>query len=75
MYYQLNSRNDHVSIHIHVALYDEAQTLPLPVMYGKKLIFKTGGVDGCDCREILDLCVDYEILCKQENFAFDKFKK
>ncbi len=38
-----------------VALYDEAQTLPLPDMYGKNLIFKTGGVDGCDCREILDL--------------------
>ena len=24
-------------------------------MYGKNLTFKTGGVDGCDCREILDL--------------------
>ena len=38
-----------------VALYDEAQTLPLPDMYGKNLIFKTGGVDGCDCAEILRL--------------------
>lgn len=38
-----------------VALYDEAQTLPLPDMYGKNLIFKTGGVDGCDCAEILEL--------------------
>ena len=38
-----------------VALYDEAQTLPLPQMYGKNLIFKTGGVDGCDCAEILSL--------------------
>ena len=38
-----------------VALYDEAQTLPLPEMYGKNLIFKTGGVDGCDCAEILRL--------------------
>ena len=27
--------------------------LPLPDMYGKNLIFKTGGVDGCDCEEIL----------------------
>lgn len=26
-----------------------------PEMYGKNLTFKTGGVDGCDCREILDL--------------------
>ena len=38
-----------------VALYDEAQTLPLPEMYGKNLTFKTGGVDGCDCGEILRL--------------------
>lgn len=38
-----------------VALYDEAQALPLPDMYGKNLTFKTGGVDGCDCTEILNL--------------------
>ena len=38
-----------------VALYDKAQVLPLPDMYGKNLIFKTGGVDGCDCDEILKL--------------------
>jgi len=38
-----------------VALYDEPQTLPLPDMYGKNLTFKTGGVDGCDCAEILKL--------------------
>ena len=38
-----------------VALYDEPQILPLPDMYGKNLIFKTGGVDGCDCEEILRL--------------------
>ena len=38
-----------------VALYDEAQSLPLPDMYGKNLTFKTGGVDGCDCAEILSL--------------------
>lgn len=38
-----------------VALYDEAQTLPLPEMYGKNLTFKTGGVDGCDCEETLAL--------------------
>ena len=24
-------------------------------MYGKNLVFKTGGVDGCDCAEILRL--------------------
>lgn len=38
-----------------VALYDRPMTLPLPDMYGKNLIFKTGGVDGCDCEEILSL--------------------
>ena len=38
-----------------VAFYDEPQTIPLPEMYGKNLIFKTGGVDGCDCAEILRL--------------------
>ena len=27
----------------------------LPDMYGKNLTFKTGGVDGCDCEEILRL--------------------
>lgn len=37
------------------ALYDEPQILPLPDMYGKNLVFKTGGVDGCDCDEILQL--------------------
>ena len=41
-----------------VALYDEAQTLPLPQMYGKNLTFKTGGVDGCDCAEILRLIAE-----------------
>lgn len=38
-----------------VALYEEDQILPLPQMYGKNLTFKTGGVDGCDCDEILSL--------------------
>ena len=41
-----------------VALYDEPQILPLPDMYGKNLTFKTGGVDGCDCEEILKLISD-----------------
>lgn len=38
-----------------VAMYDKPQVLPLPDMYGKNLTFKTGGVDGCDCAEILHL--------------------
>lgn len=44
-----------------VALYDEPQLLPLPDMYGKNLIFKTGGVDGCDCAEILNLIAEGKI--------------
>lgn len=38
-----------------VALYEEAQMLPLPDMYGKNLIFKTGGVDASACEDILKL--------------------
>ncbi|MCQ2193249.1 MAG: alcohol dehydrogenase [Paludibacteraceae bacterium] len=44
-----------------VALYDENQTLPLPRMYGKNLTFKTGGVDGCDCEEVLKLIEEGKI--------------
>ena len=44
-----------------VALYDEAQMLPFPEMYGKNLTFKTGGVDGCDCEEILRLIAEGKI--------------
>ena len=41
-----------------VALYDGPQVLPLPEMYGKNLTFKTGGVDGCNCEEILRLIAE-----------------
>ena len=44
-----------------VALYEENQILPLPQMYGKNLTFKTGGVDGCHCDEILKLIEDGKI--------------
>lgn len=44
-----------------VALYDEPQVLPLPQMYGKNLTFKTGGVDGCDCEEMLQLIKEGKI--------------
>ena len=44
-----------------VALYDQPQVLPLPDMYGKNLTFKTGGVDGCDCEEVLRLIVQGKI--------------
>lgn len=38
-----------------VALYPEAQALPLHIMYGKNLTFKTGGVDANACTEIMEL--------------------
>ena len=44
-----------------VALYDAPQLLPLPEMYGKNLTFKTGGVDGCRCDEILQLIAEGKI--------------
>ena len=44
-----------------VALYNEAQLLPLPNMYGKNLTFKTGGVDGCDCEEVMNLIAQGKI--------------
>ena len=44
-----------------VALYDRPQVLPLPDMYRKNLTFKTGGVDGCDCAEILRLIAEGRI--------------
>ena len=43
-----------------VALYDGPQTLPLPDMYGKNLIFKTGGVDGCNCP-LADIEAAYDL--------------
>ena len=38
-----------------VAMYEKPQTIPLPDMYGKNLIFKTGGVDAVHCDKILEL--------------------
>ena len=37
------------------AMYEEPQVLPLPDMYGKNLVFKTGGVDACDLDETMRL--------------------
>ena len=38
-----------------VAMYEKNQILPLPSMYGKNLIFKTGGVDAIHCDKLLKL--------------------
>lgn len=37
------------------AMYEENQILPLPQIYGKNLIFKTGGVDAVHCRELIQM--------------------
>ena len=49
--------NDHGDI----GLPRGVQNIPLPDMYGKNLVFKTGGVDGCDCDEILSLIAEGKI--------------
>ncbi len=38
-----------------VALYEKEQTLPLHQMYGKNLVFKTGGVDANRCEDIMKM--------------------
>lgn len=40
------------------AMYESGMTLPLPDMYGKNLVFKTGGVDGHYCKEELSLIAE-----------------
>lgn len=67
-----------------VALYDKPQILPLPQMYGKNLTFKTGGVDGCDCDEVLSLIAEGKIdtepllthtfLLEEIDIAYDLFE-
>ena len=37
------------------AMYERDQTLPLPSMYGKNLVFKTGGVDASGLDEVMAL--------------------
>lgn len=44
-----------------VAMYEKSQNLPLPEMYGKNLIFKTGGVDAVHCEKLLNLIAQGKI--------------
>lgn len=37
------------------AMYEQDQVLPLPQMYGKNLVFKTGGVDASGLDEVMRL--------------------
>ena len=40
---------------------EKPQVLPLPEMYGKNLIFKTGGVDATHCEELVELIFEGKI--------------
>lgn len=44
-----------------VAMYEKDQIIPLPRMYGKNLIFKTGGVDAIHCKKLIDLISERKI--------------
>lgn len=61
-----------------VGMYEEAQSLPLPQMYGKNLVFKTGGVDAKHSEYLLDLIskgkIDTDFLITQ-TFMFEDIEK
>ena len=42
-------------------MYEKNQILPLPEMYGKNLIFKTGGVDAVHCEKLIKLIEEGKI--------------
>lgn len=68
-----------------VGMYDKSQTLPLPDMYGKNLIFKTGGVDARHSDLLIDLIskgdINTDFLITQTfslsdiEYAYDFFEK
>ena len=61
-----------------VAMYEKNQVLPLPLMYGKNLIFKTGGVDAINCDYLIKLIKDNKISTKElitHEFIFDDVVK
>ena len=61
-----------------VGMYDKPQTLPLPDMYGKNLIFKTGGVDATHSEDLLKLISEGKIntdFLITQNFSLDDIEK
>ena len=61
-----------------VGLYEKNQILPLPQMYGKNLIFKTGGVDATHSNEILKLISENKIntdFLITQTFKFEDIEK
>lgn len=67
------------------AMYENAQVLPLPEMYGKNLTFKTGGVDASKCETLInlisknkintDFLVTHTFPLSEIKKAYDLFKK
>ena len=58
MSWKITRPNGIVSI---VAMYEKNQEFPLPLMYGKNLVFKTGGVDAVNCDYLIGLIKDKKI--------------
>lgn len=61
-----------------VAMYEQAQVLPLEKMYGKNLTFKTGGVDAIYCDKLLQLISENKISTDfliSKTFAFNDIEK
>lgn len=60
-----------------VAMYEENQILPLPQMYGKNIIFKTGGVNATHTKMLLELIskklINTDFLISKK-FKFDEIK-
>ena len=60
-----------------VAMYEKNQILPLPEMYGKNLIFKTGGVDAVHCKDLVRYISEGKISTDfliTHRFAFENIK-
>ena len=59
-------------------MYEEPQSLPLPDMYGKNLVFKTGGVDANHCDKLVKLISKGKISTNfmiTHKFPFDKISE
>ena len=61
-----------------VAMYEQNQEFPLPLMYGKNLTFKTGGVDAIYCDYLINLINENKISTNNlitHEFSFDDIIK
>ena len=75
MAWKITRPNGIVSI---VAMYEKNQDFPLPLMYGKNLIFKTGGVDAINCDYLIKLIKEKKISTEHlitHEFNFDDILK